>query len=184
MSTLGTTILRGVVKLVDAAMKLQSLQVETLADWTTDDVEHFEPYGFTAHPFGESEAVVVHIGADADHPVVLCVADRRYRLTSLAEGEVALYDDQGQVVHLKRTGIVIDTTGDVTITAGGNATVQASGDAEVSAGGTATIDGAAIKLGAAALVGVARLNDTVSVTVGGVTCSGTITGASATVTAA
>jgi phage baseplate assembly protein V len=189
-------IVRGVVKLVDATTKLAAIQVETLKDWVLDDVELFEPYGLTARPFADSEAIIVNVGGDPDHPVILCVADRRYRLTSLAEGEVALYDDQGQKVHIKRgeinitttKDVVIGATGDVTITADGNATVQASGSAEVSAGTTATIDGAAIKLGAAAALGVARLTDPVSVSgmVGGapVTLTGTITAGSATVTAA
>jgi len=39
------------------------------------------------------------------------VSDRRYRLTGLAEGEVALYDDLGHKVHLAREGIVIDGGG-------------------------------------------------------------------------
>lgn len=39
------------------------------------------------------------------------VADRRYRLQGLAAGEVALYDDLGQKVHLTRGGIVIDGAG-------------------------------------------------------------------------
>ena len=36
------------------------------------------------------------------------VEDRRYRLRGLAGGEVAIYDDQGQKVHIKRNGIVAE----------------------------------------------------------------------------
>lgn len=39
------------------------------------------------------------------------VADRRYRLQGLKTGEVALYDDIGQCVHLTRGGILIKGAG-------------------------------------------------------------------------
>ena len=44
-----------------------------------------------------------------EHSIAICVADRRYRLTGLTSGEVALYDDQGQEVVLAREGIRIQT---------------------------------------------------------------------------
>lgn len=46
---------------------------------------------------------------DREHSIAICVADRRYRLTGLTSGEVALYDDQGQEVVLAREGIRIHT---------------------------------------------------------------------------
>ena len=183
--SMGGAILRAIVKLVDSSKLLQSLQVESLKDWPDDDVEHFEPYGYTAHPFGDAEGLMLEIGGDPDHQVVICVADRQYRLTGLAEGEVAIYDDQGQKVHLTRTGIVIETTGDVTVTAGGDALVEATGsatvkagnNAKVEAGGAAQVDGASVVLGAAlGALGVARIGDTVSVVPA--TGLGTITGSS------
>ena len=167
-------ILRGIVKLVDASKLMQSLQVESLKDWPDDDTEHFEPYGFTAHPFEGAEGLMLEIGGDPDHQVVICVADRQYRLTGLAEGEVALYDDQGQKVHITRTGIVVETTNDVTVTAGGAVSIDAT--AEV------LIDGSFVTLGTAiGAMGVARIGDTVSVDP--ITHSGTITGGSSTVKA-
>jgi phage gp45-like len=42
------------------------------------------------------------------HPIVLVVGDRRYRLKNLQDGEVAIYDDLGQKVHLTRDGIRVD----------------------------------------------------------------------------
>lgn len=99
---------RAVVHLVDATKKMQSLQPEVLKDEVRDDVEHFEPYGFTAHPFAASEAIVLNVGASADHSVAIVVGDRRYRLTGLAEGAVAMYDDQGQVVLIDRDNITIE----------------------------------------------------------------------------
>lgn len=107
---------RGTVTLVNAATKMQNLQVRLLADESKDRVEHFEQYGFTSHPNVGAECIAVFLDGDRSHGVVICAADRRYRLTNLAAGEVAIHDDQGQKVHLTRTGIVVDGGGrDITI---------------------------------------------------------------------
>lgn len=104
-------IARGTIAAVDAARKMQSLQVRLLAGEIKDTIEHVEPYGFTSHPQAGAEAVALFLDGDRSHGVVLVVADRRYRLTSLEAGEVALYDDLGQKVHLTRDGMVIDGAG-------------------------------------------------------------------------
>lgn len=102
---------RGTVAAVNAASKMQGLQLRILAGEVKDGVEHFEPYGFTSHPNGGAEAVAIFLDGDRSHGIVLCVADRRYRLAGLKTGEVALHDDQGQRVHLTRSGVVIDGGG-------------------------------------------------------------------------
>jgi phage baseplate assembly protein V len=104
-------VARGVVVLSDASRKLQTLQIRLLAGEVADGSEHFESYGFTARPHPGAEHVTIFVDGDRSHPLTIVVADRRYRLQGLAEGEVALYDDQGQKVHLTRTGIVVDAGG-------------------------------------------------------------------------
>lgn len=100
---------RCTVSAVNAASKLQGLQVRILAGEVKDAVEHLEPYGWTAHPKSGAEGLALFLDGDRSHGVVVCVADRRYRLTGLAAGEVAVHDDQGQKVHLTRDGVVIQT---------------------------------------------------------------------------
>lgn len=92
---------RGVVRLVDDALKAQGLQVSLFADEVAE-AERFQQYGFTAHPIPGAEALVLALGGNAAHPVVIAVEDRRYRLKGLAEGEVALYSDEGDYIHFKR----------------------------------------------------------------------------------
>lgn len=107
---------RGVVVLANSARKLQSLQLRITAGEAKDDMEHFEPYGITSCPLEGAEALAAFIG-DRSHGVVLVVSDRRYRLQALAPGEVALYTDEGDVVHLKRGRVIEVKTGTLKISA-------------------------------------------------------------------
>lgn len=105
---IGNLMSRGTVKLVKSDSKMQSLQVGLLADEVADNVEHFEPYGFTSHPHGGAEALVLFPSGDKSHGIAVVVANRRYRLQGLATGDVALYDDRNQSVILTANGIVIN----------------------------------------------------------------------------
>lgn len=98
---------RGVVALGNSANKLQSLQLSLLAGEVKDNMEHLEPYGFTACPQAGAEALGAFIGGDRSHGVVIVVADRRFRLQGLKPGEVALYTDEGDRIHFKR-GRILD----------------------------------------------------------------------------
>ena len=101
-------ISRGIVQLVDDAPTRQMLQVTGYGPELLPLGERFQQYGFTSVPFVGAEAVYLCPGGTRAHSIVVAVEDRRYRLTALAEGEVAIHDDQGQKVHLTRGGIVID----------------------------------------------------------------------------
>lgn len=102
---------RGTVALSNAAGMMQALQVRLLADETLDGIEHFEPYGFTSRPLPGAEVLTLSVDGDRSHTIVIVAADRRYRMQAFEEGEVALYDDQGQSVHLTREGIVVKGAG-------------------------------------------------------------------------
>jgi phage baseplate assembly protein V len=102
---------RVVLKLVDDGPKMQAHQVESYDGLVRDKVEHFQHYGFTSVPFPGAEGVGLSIGGSTNHMVVLNVDDRRYRMKGLEGGEVSIYDDQGQSVHLTREGIVVKGAG-------------------------------------------------------------------------
>lgn len=97
---------RGVVQVVDDALRLQALQVSLLADELVDGVEHFQPYGLAAHPFAGAECIFLAVGGSRDHGVVVAVSDRERRPTALDEGDVALYNGEG-------IGVRLDGAGDV-----------------------------------------------------------------------
>lgn len=100
---------RAVIAAVNDATRVQSLQLDLLADETLGEVEHFQGYGLTSNPPVGLEALVAFVGGTRSHGVVVAVGDRQYRLRGLEQGEVALYDDQGQVVRLGRDGVLIQT---------------------------------------------------------------------------
>ena len=131
---------RAVVARTNAATGLQRLQLDLLRD-ETREVEHMEPYGFTAHPLAGAEAIATAVGGARGHLVALVVSDRRYRKKGLAPGEVALYTDEGnelvfnrgRIVRVNAGSAVEITAPQVTVTASTSVTldtplVQATGN--------------------------------------------------------
>lgn len=100
-------ISRGTLTDINDAMKMQILGVRLQDGHRPSKVEHWHPYGLTFHPHNDAEVLAFALNGDRDHMVILPGADRRYRLKNLAQGELAVHDDQGQKVHFKRNGIVI-----------------------------------------------------------------------------
>lgn len=154
MGRIRMMVSRAIVRLVNDGLKLQSVQVELLDGEAQDDVERFQNYGVTSRPKDGAEAVIVCVGGLRSHAIAIVVDDRRFRLRQLEEGEVALYDDLGQVVYLKREGIMLSSPLKVTVEAP-EVLVHSN---NVNLGGT----------GGAA---VARVGDSVS---GGVITSGSV----------
>ncbi|MBL1321504.1 MAG: phage baseplate assembly protein [Methylophaga sp.] len=107
---------RGVLTGSNASAKMQTVQVQITSDLTLE-MEHFEPYGFTSNPHNGAEPIVGNIEGKS-HPVTLLIADRRFRVQSLKKGEVAIHDDQGQIIHFKQDGhIQVIANTQLTITA-------------------------------------------------------------------
>ncbi len=122
-------LLRGVATSVDDALKMQVMGLDLEDGLRATKVEHWHPYGFTTHPHGDAEVLLASLGGNRDHMIAIATADRRHRMKSFAAGEVALHDDQGQFVHMKRGGMHIKSPLPVTIeaptiTLKGNVVVQ------------------------------------------------------------
>lgn len=100
-------ISKGLLHLVGDSSLVQKVQGEFHAGEVLSGLERYQDYGLTSVPLAGMELLTAFIGGDRSHGVVIAVADRQYRLKNLVAGEVALYDDQGQSVHLTRDGIVI-----------------------------------------------------------------------------
>lgn len=159
---------RAVLAAVNDDATLQTLQIELASDEAQDGVEHFQPYGLAYKPHVGAEAIAMAVGGLRSHAVVLTVTDRRYRLKALKDGEVALYDDQGQKLLLGRDGILIETPKDIICKPEGDFTVDAGGKVTIKGAGETLIDGSSISLGEGGQ-GAARKGDAVA---GGVITGG------------
>lgn len=132
---------RAIVRLANDVPRLQELQLDLLADETQDAVERFQDYGFASVPHPQAEAIVACMGGLRSHAVALVVADRRYRLRGMETGEVALFDDLGNVVKLGRDAITITAASRIAIAAPDG--VDLDGDLRVT--GDVTADGISLK---------------------------------------
>jgi phage gp45-like len=128
-------VARAVVTGVDDSQTLQSVQLTILDGETRDEVERFQNYGFSSRPVddGEAEAVVVFPNGSRGHGLAICVEDRRYRVTNLESGEVAIYSKHGQTIVLK-------TNGDIELNPKSGQKVKISADVDVTGTLTASVD--------------------------------------------
>lgn len=156
-------VARGTMKASDDSARIQTVQMGVLRGEVRDRCERFQQFGFTGRPLppdgdGAAEAVVVFVGGNRDHPLVIALDDRRHRKTGLQEGESAVYNAGGEYIHLKmdgtievvaRTAVTV-TAPEVTVTASTKVTldtpvVEATGDmtvaGNVTAGGSVTAAG-------------------------------------------
>lgn len=109
---MANSIARGVVQLVNDSTKMQLLQVGVLAEETVEGdqgAEHFQPYGFSSVPLAGAEHVTLFPNGDRSHPLVIAVADRRYRPTGGEPGEVTVYNHTGATVTITKDGDIVAT---------------------------------------------------------------------------
>ncbi len=97
---------RAVLNAVSDGGKVQLVQASLLDDETRDKVERMAEYGFTSVPLAGAQAVVVCVGGERGHGVVIATGDARHRLSGLQPGEVALYTDEGDKIVLKRGKLI------------------------------------------------------------------------------
>jgi phage baseplate assembly protein V len=101
-------ISRGVISMVNDALKCQGVQIQLLADEVREDVERFQEYGYTSVPFKDAEAIYLSVGGNRTHGIVIATEDRRYRPKSLVEGDVCLYTDKGERVYINRVSDIVN----------------------------------------------------------------------------
>lgn len=100
---------RGKLTLTDTSGGVQLSQVSGLATEDLPGVEYFQHYGFTSAPPAGSMAIIAPVGGKTSHGVIVATENSAYRLKGLANGEVAIYTDEGTSIVLKR-GKIVDVT--------------------------------------------------------------------------
>ena len=138
-------VARGIVRLVDDGAGIQIVQVSAMKGETRAQLERFQQYGYTSVPFPGAEAVVLFVGGDRAHGLVLSIDDRRYRLQSLEPGEVALYTDEGDKIVLKRDR-------KIEVTSGGEVTVSGATLVRIESEGAIELEAPAVTVNATATV--------------------------------
>lgn len=103
---LSNLVARATLARVDDTKKGQRVQLTVLDGEVKNDVERLQPYGLTTVPLKDAEALVLFPGGRRDGGVVIAIGDRRYRLTGLADGSVALHNHTGSRILLKPNGEV------------------------------------------------------------------------------
>lgn len=91
---------RGRITRANPAPDQQLLQLVLTADELKDEMEHAEPFGFTACPKDGAEAITLFLGGDRSNGVVISVSDRRCRVRDLKPGESAVYNAAGHTIVL------------------------------------------------------------------------------------
>jgi len=90
----------GVLSRTRVNNKVKFLQVQMGDEFSLDDVEHLESFGFTSKALAGADVVLMSEGGNRGKPVCIMTADRKYRI-EIAEGETAIYNQHGDKVHLK-----------------------------------------------------------------------------------
>ena len=97
---------RGVLHLVKSADNIQKVQASGLADETLQDVELMQQFGFTSVPPTNTQAVILPIGGQTTHGIVIATESGSFRVKNLQGGEVAVYDESGSSIVWKKGRLI------------------------------------------------------------------------------
>ena len=96
---------RGILLAAKDDKGIQQVQLTLLADEVKDQVESMAHFGFSSRPPKGSDLVMVSVGGNRDHGIVVASEHRESRFKNLAEGDSVLYNVNGKYIHLKGDNI-------------------------------------------------------------------------------
>jgi phage baseplate assembly protein V len=95
----------------------KQVQARVLADEILPNIDRIEPYGFSYRPKEGAQTYLLFPAGDRSHGVAIIIGDKQYNM-QIEAGEVALHDDEENVVHIKRGGeIVVNANTRITLKA-------------------------------------------------------------------
>ncbi len=97
-------VTRAVLETINDDTDLQSVKLQALDDMVRDDIEHFQPGGLSHNPPADSEGLLLAVGGDSSHGVLLAAAARKKRPKGLQPGETKVYAVDGGYLLLKSDG--------------------------------------------------------------------------------
>ncbi|HED2005053.1 TPA: phage baseplate assembly protein [Klebsiella pneumoniae] len=114
---------RGRLTRVKSDLSIQQVQVNGLAGEKLQDAELFQHFGFTSCPPAGTQCIVLPIGGQTSHSIIIATENGAFRL-QVASGEMAIYSDEGAYVHIKK-GRIVETECDEYLVKTKKYTVQA-----------------------------------------------------------
>lgn len=97
---------RGRLTRVKSNLTIQQVQVKGLAGEQLQDAEFFQHFGFTSCPPAGTQCIVLPMGGQSSHSIIIATENGAYRIQNLASGEVAIYSSEGAYVHIKKGRII------------------------------------------------------------------------------
>ncbi|MDR2012388.1 MAG: phage baseplate assembly protein V [Rhodanobacter sp.] len=86
----------------------EKIQARVLDVEVLNNIDRVEPYGFSYRPKDGAQAYLLFPGGDRTYGIAVVIGDKQYNM-QLEKGEVALHDDEGNHVHIKRGGEIVAT---------------------------------------------------------------------------
>lgn len=106
MSRILNMVGRAIVRMIGDGGSRQTAQLEVTKDELLDDVPRIQNYGFTGvPPVAGTDCIVVFLNGDRNEPMIVAMENRQFRLKGLQNGEVAIFDDLGNVIKLGRNQV-------------------------------------------------------------------------------
>lgn len=103
---------RGRLTRVNSALKIQQVQVNGLSGEQLQDAELFQHFGFTSNPPAGTQCILLPLGGQTSHSLIIATEHEKYRITQLESGEMAIYSMEGAYVAIKK-GRVVETVCDI-----------------------------------------------------------------------
>ena len=143
---------KAVTRMVVDTLGRQTAQVEVTKGEVIDDMERMQDYGLSSNPpVAGTDALVAFLGGSREQGVIIRMENRGFRLKALEAGEVALYDDLGNVFKLGREAVDLVAVTKATVS-GPEVEVMATTSATVQVGASSiTVTPGAIDLVSAVL---------------------------------
>jgi phage gp45-like len=88
----------------DDSGPVHKVQVRGFPMETIDNIEVLQIYGLASHAMPGSDAVAMFTSGDRSNGVIIATGNQKFRLRALKSGEVALYDNSGNIVKLANGG--------------------------------------------------------------------------------
>lgn len=109
---------KAVVKTIVDSFGRQKAQVEVTKGELIDDIERMQDYGFSSNPpSAGTDALIAFLGGSREQGVIVRMENRNFRIKSLASGEVAMFDDLGNIFKMGRNSVELIAVTKATVTA-------------------------------------------------------------------